>query len=112
MKTLFCVKLQRIVVTSHFRFMVNRVVPLVFWYSPTIAGEERLAGSVEARSRRRQVDVKVIPQMATDVTHISNRSGDLIWERMLQGYVVSVVITMGIGSYPNEVFTSARGALE
>src|SRR6202022_1723261 len=105
MKSLFRVKLQGIVVTSHFRFMVNRVVPLVFWYSPTITGEERLAGSVGAWSRRRQVNVKVIPQMSPDVTHICNRSGDLIWESMLQGYVVSVVVTMGIRSYSNEVFT-------
>src|ERR1035441_2563557 len=123
MKAFFRVKLQRIVITSHFRFMVNRVVPLVFWYSPTITGggartcfnwrkTERLAGGVLARSGRRHVDVKVIPQMATDVTHIRNRSGDLIGESMLQGYVVSIVVTMRIGSSPNEVFTTARGALK
>src|ERR1700683_707392 len=112
MKTLFRVKLQRIVVTSHFRFIVNRVVPLVFRYSPTIVGKERLAGGVGARSGRRHVNVIVIPLMAPDVTHIRNRSGDLPGESMLQGYVVSVVVTVRIGSDSNEVFTAARGSLK
>src|SRR5580658_10249489 len=112
MKTLFRVKLERIVVTSHFRTLVSRIVPLIFFYSPTIAGEVRPAWVVVARPGNRQVDVNVIPQMAPDVTHICNRSGDLIWESMFQGYVVSVVVTMRIGPDPNEVFATARGALK
>src|SRR5580698_9312877 len=108
MEALFRVKLQRIVVTSHFWFIVNGVIALVFRYSPVIVGEERLAGSIGARSRRRQVDVIVIPQMATDITDIRNRGGDLMRERTLHGYVVSIVVTMRIGSSPNKVFAAAR----
>src|ERR1700733_16105597 len=108
MKALFGVKLQRIVVTSHFRFVVNRVVPLIFRNSPTIVGEEGLAGGIGSRSGGRHVHVIVIPQMAPDVTYIRNRSGDLIGESMLQGYVVGIVVTMRISSGPNEIFAAAR----
>jgi len=111
--TLFYVKLQRIVVTSHFRTAAgNCVVPLEFFHCPTVAGEKGATRIVVTRSRRRQIDVNVVPQVAANVSYVCDGGSYLKWEGMLQGYVVSVVVTMRIGSGPNEVFTTARGTLK